>query len=583
MRHLILFFSILFIFTGCAMKNRDAELNALFDRYKEYSMHESPEMATYEGDHRYDDRLTDYSNAAATAHYDSLRAFLREAQGFDSTALSPQNRQSRDLFALVLKESLEAEKFHPHYIPLTQQDGLHIGFPQLTETQPLKTLDDYRTYVKRLRAFPKAVDDIIANMRLGMKAQITAQRFSMEQVLEQIHAIADSSADRTPFFQTVERPDASLTAEEKVEVRAMLVAALDDAVLPAYRKLAAFIHDEYLSASHTEDGVWALPDGEERYRLAIRHETTTDLPPDSIFAIGMNEVARITGEMEKVKNSVGFTGTLQEFNKYIVSNDPRLVYAEKQPMMDDYRTILHKVDSALPTLFGRLPKAPYDLKEIEQYRAKSAPQAYYYPAPEDRSRPGYFYVNTYDLPSRPKFSMTALALHEAVPGHHLQIAIAQELTQLPWVRRQMGFTAFVEGWALYAERLGYEMHLYDEPFQRYGALSFDMWRACRLVVDVGLHHKRWTREQAVQFMMEHAANPELDTRSEVDRYAVWPGQALAYKIGQLKILELRAKAEKELGAKFDIRAFHDTILGEGALPLSMLEAQVNAWIEKQKK
>lgn len=363
----------------------------------------------------------------------------------------------------------------------------------------------------------------------------------------------------------------------------MLVAALDDAVLPAYRKLAAFIHDEYLSASHTEDGVWALPDGEERYRLAIRHETTTDLPPDSIFAIGMNEVARITGEMEKVKNSVGFTGTLQEFNKYIVSNDPRLVYAEKQPMMDDYRTILHKVDSALPTLFGRLPKAPYDLKEIEQYRAKSAPQAYYYPAPEDRSRPGYFYVNTYDLPSRPKFSMTALALHEAVPGHHLQIAIAQELTQLPWVRRQMGFTAFVEGWALYAERLGYEMHLYDEPFQRYGALSFDMWRACRLVVDVGLHHKRWTREQAVQFMMEHAANPELDTRSEVDRYAVWPGQALAYKIGQLKILELRAKAEKELGAKFDIRAFHDTILGEGALPLSMLEAQVNAWIEKQKK
>lgn len=569
--------------TGCAVKNRDVELNALFDRYKEYSMRVSPEMATYEGDHRYDDRLTDYSDAAAHAYYDSLRVFLHEAQNFDSASLSSQTKQSRDLFVLVLNESLEAEKFHPHYIPLTQQDGLHIGFPQLTETQPLKTAEEYLTYIKRLRAFPKAVDDIIDNMRLGMKAHITAQRFSMEQVLEQIHAIADSVAERTPFFETMSRPDVSLTEAEKNEVGIALTTALNEAVLPAYRKLAAFIHDEYLPVCRTEDGVWALPDGEERYRLAIRHETTTDLPPDSIFSIGMNEVNRITAEMESVKNSIGFAGTIQEFNKYVVSNDPRFVYTEKQPMMDGYRTILHKVDSALPRLFGRLPKAPYDLKEIELYRAKSAPQAYYYSAPEDRSRPGYFYVNTFDLPSRPKFSMTALALHEAIPGHHLQIAIAQELTELPWVRRQMGFTAFVEGWALYAERLGYDMHLYDDPLQRYGALSFDMWRACRLVVDVGLHHKRWTREQAVQFMMAHAANPELDTRSEVDRYAVWPGQALAYKIGQLKILELRAKAEKELGAKFDIRAFHDTILGEGALPLSMLEARVMAWIEQQKK
>jgi uncharacterized protein (DUF885 family) len=297
------------------------------------------------------------------------------------------------------------------------------------------------------------------------------------------------------------------------------------------------------------------------------------MDPDSIHALGLREVARIDKEMQFVLNGLSFKGNTEQFRKQLIKS-PDNFYNSKEPMMDEYRRILSIVDSKLPLLFGRLPKSPYDLKEIEAYRAISAPQAYYYSAPLDRSRPGYFYVNTYDLASRPKHTMTALALHEAVPGHHLQIAIAQELPGLPWFRQQLGINAFVEGWALYAESLGHDMNLYSDPYQRFGSLAFEMWRACRLVIDAGIHTGKMNREEGVQFMMKYTGNSELDARSEVDRYIVWPAQALSYKLGQLHIMSLRAEIQNKLGSKFSLKAFHDAILAHGPLPLNMLSEQV---------
>ncbi|MGB3016737.1 MAG: DUF885 domain-containing protein, partial [Ignavibacteria bacterium] len=347
---------------------------------------------------------------------------------------------------------------------------------------------------------------------------------------------------------------------------------------PAFQRLHDFVKNEYLPVCRQEAGVWSLPDGSDRYNLLVKYFTTLDLTYDDVHQTGLSEVARIEKEMNRIKDSIGFNGSVQEFNEFI-KKDPEMFYTNKEDLMNGFREILGKMDSKLPELFGRLPKAPYDLKEMEEFRSKSAPAAYYYSAPEDRSRPGYFYVNTYDLPSRPKYTMTALALHEAVPGHHLQIAIAQELKNLPKFRRDGGYTSFVEGWALYAESLGYETGMYEDLYQLYGALIFEMWRACRLVVDTGIHAKKWTREEAVAYMKKYTANSDLDIKSEVDRYIAWPGQALAYKTGEMKIKELRRKSEEALGSKFDIKEFHDTMLNNGALPLPLLEVEINRWIQ----
>lgn len=576
-----LLFAII-ILQSCATKqDSNSTLTVLFDDYKEYVMRNFPEGATYDGDHRYDNKLTDLSEKAENNRLDSIRSFAERMKNIDTAMLTKENKMNYRLVASMLDEEIAASKFQYYLIPLTQQDGIHIGFPQIIESQLLKTPADYEKYFERLKGFDKQVLDEIDNMKKGVSHKIVPPKFSMEQVLAQIEGIKNMPTDSIPFMQPAQSIDASWKPEDKAKIIRELTSIIDNNVKPAYQKLYDYIAKEYLPNCRTEDGVWSLPDGEARYRLAIKHETTTDMSADEIFKLGMSEVERIQKQMEQLKQEIGFKGTLQEFNKHLLT-DSAFWYSDKQKMLDDFGVILRTIDAKLPSLFGRLPKAPYALKEMEPYRAKSAPQAYYYSAPEDRSRPGYFYVNTYDLPSRPKFTMTALALHEAVPGHHLQIAIAQELKSLPWVRRQMGFTAFVEGWALYAESLGYETDMYKDLYQKYGALTFEMWRACRLVVDAGIHSKHWTREQGVQFMMSHASNSELDTRSEVDRYIVWAGQALAYKIGELKIKALRKKAETELGAKFDIKKFHDAVLENGAIPLAVLEDNINAWIAGMK-
>lgn len=561
------------VLSSCSLNNSQQALQELFADHKEYSMHSFPEGATYDGDHRFDDKLTDYSEQAINARYDSLRIFLERAENIDVKSLQGEDSLSLLLFKTNLQEQLESEEYKLHYIPLTQQDGIHIGFPQIIEYHPFNTVDDYDHYIARLHAFPQQVKDVIANMKKGLNAKIVATRFSIEQIAEQVYPFFTQDPDSIPFAKPLSQFPSSFTDKQKDVIRSKVMSAINSAIMPAYSDLHKFLLFEYIQNARTIDGIHALPNGKKLYRYMIRTQTTMNMDPDSIYALGLREVERIEKEMQEVVTQLGHKQSAAEFRKNLIQN-PSNFYANKEPMMNEYRRILSIVDSKLSSLFGRLPKSKYDLKEIEAYRAVSAPQAYYYSAPLDRSRPGYFYVNTYDLASRPKHTMTALALHEAVPGHHLQIAIAQELPGLPWFRQQLGINAFVEGWALYAESLGHDMGLYDDPHQRFGSLAFEMWRACRLVIDAGIHTGKMNREEGVQFMMRYTGNSELDARSEVDRYIVWPAQALSYKLGQIHIMALRKEIQNTLGPKFSLKTFHDALLAHGPLPLNMLSDQV---------
>lgn len=557
----------------------DEQLLSLFKKYDEYNLRSSPESATYDGDHRYDDKLSDYSEEANIASYDTVRSFLSELTGIDYNSLSYDNKLNYDLFKSSLEQSLEGEKYKWYYTPMTQQWGIHISFPQLIYVQPTSTFEEYQKYFKRLRGFEKQIDDNISNMRKGMSAGYMPPVFIMEQTLPQMEKVMNVEPDKSIFYSVLANEN-KLSPEEKEAVSKELKDIIQNNINTSYKKLYDFVKNEYLPKCRTDAGIWSMPDGKERYENSIKYYTTLNYTADEIHKLGLKEIERIRAEMEKVKDETGFKGTLDEFNHFL-KTDSQFYYTNKEDLMNGFREILKKVDTKLPALFGRLPDAKYDLREMEEFRAASAPQAYYYSAPEDRSRPGYFYVNTYNLPARPKYTMTSLAMHEAVPGHHLQISIAQELKNLPKFRRELGVTAFVEGWGLYSESLGYESGLYDDLYQLYGALSFEIWRACRLVVDTGIHDEKWTREQAYEFMKKYTPTSDADIQSEIDRYISWPGQALAYKIGELKIKELRKKAEEKLGDRFDIKSFHDTVLKNGAIPLPLLEKVVNEWIASQ--
>jgi len=552
------------------------QLNTLFKKYDEYNLRSSPEGATYEGDHRYDDLLSDNSETAILASYDTTRQFLQELQTIDYASLNYDNKLNYDLFKSSLEESIENEKFKWYYMPMGQQWGVHINFPQLVYIQPTSTYDEYQKYFKRLNAFPGIVDNEIANMRKGIAAGQMPPVFIMEKTLPQMEAVMNVEPDKSIFYSVINNEN-KLSPEEKQIVSKELKEIIEKTINPSFKKLHEFVRDEYLPKCRTDAGVWSMPDGKERYENAVKDYTSLNLTAAEVHELGLSEVNRIKAEMEKVKEKTGFKGTIDEFNNFL-KTDEQFYYKNKEDLMNGFREILKKVDTKLPELFGRLPEAKYDLREMEEFRAPSAPAAYYYSAPEDRSRPGYFYVNTYNLSARPKYTMTSLAMHEAVPGHHLQISIAQELKDMPKFRKNLGETAFVEGWGLYSESLGYETGMYDDLYQMYGALTFEMWRACRLVVDTGIHDMKWTREQAFEYMKKYTPTSDQDLQSEIDRYISWPGQALAYKIGELKIKELRKRAEDKLGDKFDDREFHDTVLKNGAISLPLLEKVVNEWI-----
>ena len=558
------------------MNSKNDELQNYLKDFWEHRLKHNPTFATYIGDHRYDNALEDLSEESITAEAGYYTDLLSKIKEIDTVLLSSEDKINYSILKTTLHNQISMFKYRIHYLPIDQMSGPHIDFPQLIEFHPFKTPVDFTNYIARLNAFPRLIDQVIENLQKGIRQKITAFKKNMEQAATQVETFAKFPTEDNPLYSPVLKMDETFSVQDKKELTASIKDAISSSVTPAYMKLFQYLSNEYIKRCREQEGFWALPDGADMYRFFVQYHTTTELSPEEIHKIGMNEVERIGSEIKKLMRKIGFNGSIREFTDH-VKEKKELYPKNSQEILDGYRTILSQMDKRLPDLFGRLPKAAYDLKEIEKYREQSAPAAYYYPPPRDFSRPGFFYVNTYRPELRPRFIMEALAYHEAVPGHHLQIAIMQELEDLPDLRKYEGSTAFIEGWALYAEKLAGEMGSYHDDFSEYGRLNFEIWRAVRLVVDTGLHFYKWSRDEAIKYCMENSGEETHEIEVEVDRYIAMPGQALAYKIGELKILEIREKAKKTLGPKFEIRKFHDRLLEHGALPLNILEDVMNQW------
>jgi len=543
-------------------------------------MRNQPEFASVLGDKRYNDRSGDFSPSALKADAQQMRTFLTRAERIGTTGLSEQETLDQQLFVVLMHNNIEDFESKEWEMPVNQIGGIHLfaaQFPALLTFTSVKHYDDYAT---RLRHFPKQMDDTIAAMKLGLRDGLMPPKFLLEKVVVQAEGIASEDPANTPFAEPLEHFPDSIPEPERVRIRAAFVKAIGENVLPAYRKFAEFVRDDYAPHGRTEVGLWSLPGGDAHYARYVRRRTTTSLTAEQIHQIGLREVARIEGEMLAIAQKLGYSD-LTSFNAAIEKN-PDLRPHSREQILDLYRRYIDRMYAKLPQLFGRLPKAKLVVVPTEAFREKEAPGAEYMTGAPDGSRPGRVDVNTREPESRKTISMESTAYHEGVPGHHLQLSIAQELTDIPDFRKQiLDFTAYIEGWALYSERLGKEVGFYENPYNDYGRLQDEMLRAIRLVVDTGLHAKHWSREQVVQFFHDHSAIDETEVQAETDRYIVWPGQALGYKIGQLKILELRERAKKELGPKFDLRAFHDVVLDAGALPMDVLEQRVNEWIKRK--
>lgn len=546
---------------------------------------QDPLLATSLGDPRYNARFVDTTTAAwrAQAKKDTRRQ-LRQLAGFRKNRLEPSDQVSYSILKLELEQELAGERFPDWMQPISQIGGLPSFLAQMgsgESIQPFRTTRDYDDWLQRLAAAVRSFDGSIANMRAGMKAGVTQPRAVMDKVVPQLQALAVSDPEQSLFWGPVKNFPDAVPAADRSRITAALRRLLAGRVLPAYARLLAFVRDEYTPQARMSTAWSDLPDGPAWYAHQVRQNTTLALTPDEIHALGLKEVARILGEMEGVRQQVGFQGDLKAFFKHL-QDDPQFYFTRPEDLLNGYRELQKKINGLTPKLFDIAPKADYQVKEVEAFRAESDAGASYQQPSSDGSRPGVFYVNTFNLKAQPIFGMETLSLHEASPGHHFQISIAQEDTSLPAFRRfGSHYTAYVEGWALYAESLGKELGLFTDPYQWYGRLSDEQLRAMRLVVDTGLHAKGWTREQAIRYMLDNSSMAESDVVAEVERYIVWPGQALGYKIGQIEISRLRAEAEQALGAKFDIKGFHRVVLTAGQVPLPVLRELVQAWVAKR--
>lgn len=559
---------------------RDA-LNALLAEQWEYGLSRSPEFASILGDKRWNDQISDFSQAAIDADLAKSREFLKKFEAVDTTGFPEQEALNQELMVRGLKEEIEGSKFRGYLMPVNQMGGIHLLLPQLASLVPLATVKDYDALIARYRKYPKAFDQTIEQMRKGMAAGLMPPKFLLEKVAAQVEGIAATPAEQSPFAQPLAKLPGEIPEAEQKRIREEMLGAIRGSLVPSYNKFAKFVKEEYAPKGRTEPGMWSLPDGAARYSWAVEQSTTTKLTPEQIHQIGLREVERIEGEMLAIARKLGHKD-VKSFNAAIEA-DAKLKAKSREHILELYRQYIDQMYTRLPQLFGRLPKAKVEVTKVEEFREKEASGAQYIPGSPDGSRAGRVLVNTSEPESRKIISIESTAYHEGVPGHHMQLTIAQELPELPPFRQQGGYTSFAEGWALYSERLGKEVGFYQDPYSDYGRLQDEMLRAIRLVVDTGFHYKRWSRDQVVQFFRDHSAADEVDIQSETDRYIVWPGQALAYKIGQMKILELRERARKELGARFDVRKFHDAVLGGGALPMDVLEERINGWIAEQKK
>jgi uncharacterized protein (DUF885 family) len=563
----------------------------LADDWK-YWMIEYPEMATSVGFPGQNDRWTDHSPAANERRIHHLNESLKTLRAIPRENLPPEEQLNFDLYQKLIENAIVGLRFHDDadpfasvvpgnlYIPITQMDGLPRGIPATIAMMEAARPKDYEDILARLNSIPTVVDQTIALMKEGMAHGWVPPRITMRDVPRQIESQVVADATKSPLLDAFAKYPATISSAQQTDFTRRAAAAYTEKIAPAFRKLHDFVVSTYLPACREAIDVRDLPDGADFYTYLVRWHTTTDLTPQQIHEIGLEQVKQIRAQMDQVIAQSGFKGSFEEFVKFL-NTDPQFDFASADDLLLHYRDISKRADPQLAHLFGKLPRLPYGVKPVPDAVAPSQTSGYYEQGAPAIGRPGYFYVNTYKLESRPRWDAEDLTMHEAVPGHHLQIALAQEMEGVPEFRRWLGYSAYVEGWALYSESLGGEMGFYTDPYSKFGFLSAQMWRAVRLVVDTGIHSMGWSREKAIQYFKENSGQPEQNVVVEVDRYIVWPGQALGYKIGQLRIQELRHAAEKDLGERFDIRAFHDTVLGEGALPLDVLEARTRAWVAAQ--
>jgi uncharacterized protein (DUF885 family) len=562
------------------LEARRKALNDLLHERWEYTMRTSPIYASILGDKRYNDKLDDFSQKAIDDDLEQSRNYLARFEAIDTSGFPEQEVLNKQLMVRDLKIGLESARFKPWEMPVNQGSGVHIDMPQLVSILSFETVKDYEDYIARLNSLPRLFDQNIEQMRKGMAAGLMPPKILLEMVVKQSNTIATTPPDQNPFMHPFDKfPDAIPEADRK-RLHDAGLAAVKGSVTPAYVKFTAFVRDEYAPNGRAEPGAWSLPDGDEWYAFRVKESTTTNLSPEAIHQLGLEQVKNIEARMVEVVHQLGYKD-MKEF-KAAVDTNPKLHPRSREEILDLYRKYEDQMYARLPQLFGRLPKAKLVVMPVEGYREKEASDASYVEGTPDGSRPGHIMVNTGDFAKRTVLDLETTAYHEGVPGHHMQLSIAQELPELPLFRQHEEYTAYTEGWALYAERLGKELGFFQDPYSYYGHLQDDMLRAIRLVVDTGFHYKHWTRQQVVDYFHEHSTIDEVSVQSETDRYMGWPAQALGYKIGQLEILKLRQYAKDELGAKFDLRGFHDEVLSGGALPMDVLSARIHDWVGRQK-
>ncbi|WP_272387792.1 DUF885 domain-containing protein, partial [Acinetobacter baumannii] len=555
-------------------------LNQLLQEQWEYTLKNSPETATVLGDLRYNDRWTEISKTQIEKDKKTTQNFLKRFEAIDSTGFSATDQLNKDLMIYQLKETLKNYDLKLYEMPFNQMWGLHLQFPGFISSITFDNVKQYQDYTARLKQIPLILDQGIQLAKQGQKDGLIPPKYLLEKVAKQIDSIATPAGADSVFASPLKQFPSNISKAEQERLSREILQAIDQNVRPAYQKLGTFIQKDYLPYGRQHEGIWSLPNGDELYRFYVENNTTTSESPETIHQLGLKEVARIEAEMLKIAKAQGFND-LKSFQQSLKTN-PAVFPKSREEILEIYRGYIAQMQPELPKLFGLLPKNKVEVLPVEQYREKEAAGAEYHQGTPDGSRPGQVYVNTGDFSERSKISMEATAYHEAIPGHHMQIDIAQNLPNLPMFRKQPNHTAYIEGWALYAEQLGKDVGFYKDPLSDYGRLSSELFRACRLVVDTGVHYKKWTRQQMIDFMREHSALDEPDIQAEADRYIAIPAQALAYKMGQLKILELRELAKQELGDRFDIKAFHDMVLNAGTLPLNILDARIKNWIKEQK-
>ena len=560
--------------------NTTKALHALFDREWQYDLQQNPTRSSQLGDRRWNDLWPDRTLAAIQRSHEHQVQILKELAQIDRSKLSAADQLNYDLFKKDYEMDIEAHQYRWYLVPLNQRGGIQTQ-NELADSLRFVTVKDYEDWIARLNSFPAYMDQTIALMREGSKARMVLPKVIMQRVPAQIEKQLVTKPEDSPFYKPFKRYPATISSADQQRLSRAAATAISAQIIPSYRRFHKFFVDEYLPATFDEVGAWQMPQGEAMYEFLTRRFTTTNTTPREVHERGLSEVKRIRAAMHEVMNKVGFKGTLPEFFNFL-RTDKQFYYDKPEDLLAAYEAMSKRIDPHLVKVFKTLPRMPYGVEVIPAASAPDTTTAYYRQPAADGSRAGTYFVNLYKPESRPKWEMMALSLHEAVPGHHLQIALAQELGDIPNFRRFGGYTAFVEGWGLYAESLGEDMGLYDDPYAKFGQLTYEMWRAVRLVVDTGMHQMKWTRKQAIDYFMENAPKAELDIINEVDRYIAWPGQALAYKTGELKIKELRARAKSELGEKFEVREFHDVVLGSGAVPLDVLERLVVDWIASKK-